>query len=213
MCYQVCHQFGNVCDPWPKIERPRFWKCNLQYIIRIYVLAYISRTEALSCMHDNSTRKWCIIIILGGWMTLMEKKNAIVFGAHIMNINEVTRSNSSNCNNSVTVRQNFFKLGMVLLVVSQQLLIYVTFDIMHIYEGAGFSIISLTIVCMHNNSRRKWCIVTILGGWMTQMEKKKPFVFGAPIMNINEVMGHMNLNRGPVTIGHIWGPTWFDVGW
>ena len=63
-------------------------------------------------------------------------------------------SNSSNCNNSVTVRQNFFKLGMVLLVDSQQLLIYITFDIMHIYEGAGFSIISLTIVCMHNNSRR-----------------------------------------------------------
>ena len=36
---------------------------------------------------------------------------------------------------------------------------------------------------------------------MTQMEKKKPFVFSAPIMN--RLWGHMNLNRGPVTIGHI----------
>ena len=61
--------------------------------------------------------------------------NPIVFGAHIMNINEVTgsTSNSSNCNKLVTVSRNFFKLGMVILVDSQQLLIYIKCDIMHIY--------------------------------------------------------------------------------
>ena len=101
-------------------------------------------------------------------MTLMEKKNTIVFGAHIMNINEVTGSNIKIFTLQKLFNSNleFLKLDLVLLVDSQQLLICVKFDIIHIYEGAGLSIISLQkYLCMIIQQQNNLSSLYLVCGW------------------------------------------------